>query len=352
MATNPKIPVFPEDREWLAFLLREHPEADAQVRILAATQDLIRKSDQPEDIIDLTIRNDGAEAPELMAKWLLQIGEADKALDFVSQGAGNTLPVALSSQVKLQALLMQNDFEGVRRLLEEDASQFPELLRETLLALADSFLETSQEADPTDQWLNAYKIALEAKNTGSVLMLADIASREGWFMVAREALEWSLEAGLDPARANLALNQLFAVNNTMRDTGESLRAARRISAANPDDLLAQNNVYYLENLLGDPLNTAPERFVSMVERFPDQIFRSSYAFALWKADELERATEQINALDERFRNVPACRLVMGLVAYDNGDPEQARQLVSGIDSDQLFPEEAQLLTELFSRLEN
>jgi hypothetical protein len=43
---------------------------------------------------------------------------------------------------------------------------------------------------------------------------------------------------------------------------------------------------------------------------------------------------------------------MGLVAYDNGDPEQARQLVSGIDSDQLFPEEAQLLTELFSRLYN
>lgn len=339
LATRPGLPLFPNDREWLARRLREHPLANASARILASTQDLVLNSDQSEEIVQRTLNTEGANAPDMMAKWLLQIGESDKAIEFVTTGAGATLPLGMSAQVRLQALLMQNDFEGVKKLLLEEGLEFPEAQRDTLLALADTVLEPVAQSSPTEQWLNAYNLGREQNNVDSVYLLARIATRNRWLNEAQEAYEWTLEKVASPQMSYRILSELIVIFSVRKEAAAMLQTARRMAQVKPDDPVSLNNIYYLETLLGEGAEAGPERFKALVERFPGGIYASGYAFALFKAGKLERASEAFEKLDARYLEVPACRLVGALIASAKQDRSRADQLLAGINPQNLLPEE-------------
>ncbi|MGB0744105.1 MAG: hypothetical protein ACPGSB_06225 [Opitutales bacterium] len=352
LATHPGLPLFSDDRLWLAQRLREHPNSSAYSRLLASTQELVLNSDQAETIVERTVATEGSSNPELMASWLLRIGQSARAIDFVTSGAGTELPIGISEQVKVRALLMQNDYESVKELLQQEDSQIPEAQRESLLALADTVLTPASQNTPSEHWLRAYALGREQSNTDSVYTLARLALRNRWLNEAREAYEWTLENTADPMQSWRMLSELFVVYQLKDATPKMLETARRMLQLNPDEATTQNNLYYLETLLGEEPKDNLERIAALAERFPGEIFSSGYAFALWKTGEFERAAEALSKMDERYMKVPACALVGALIAYDNTDPTRARNLVSTIQPSSLLPEELALYQKLSTKLEN
>jgi Flp pilus assembly protein TadD len=175
---------------------------------------------------------------------------------------------------------------------------------------------------------------------------------KGWMDEALAASKWTLEQNTNAAMEVTVLERLASLYGSMGETQSFLDVSRRLVQIRPDDPRALNNLFYLEALLDAPSDGGPERFARLVETWPDEIFRSGYAFALWRAGEFERAQEQFNLLNERFLEVPVCRLNGALIAFDNQDRSRARQLLSTVEPDQLLPEEAELFEELTARLED
>ncbi len=351
LATDSRLPVFPEDRQWLAGRLREHPGASSRARIIAATQDLLVGSEPSEVIVRRTIAQEGAPAPELVANWLLQIGDSAALIGFLTTGDGLDLPLEPRSNLLLQAYLRQDDFAAVRELLLDAEEVFPDPLRTSLIAYADAVLTPDAGAGPTSEWRRAVTLMRDQGDVEGAFALANLAKERGWLDDAREAYEWSLGATEDPAQTLAILRQLAVVFDLRKDAEGLLGVNRRIARLDPDDDGARKNVYYLETLLDGAPNAPPERFENLVERHPGSPVHSGYAFALWKDGEFERASEQFRLLDERFLEASGSRLVGALVALDNRDWAGARQLFAGIDPEDLLPEEARLFEELSSRLE-
>ena len=350
LSTDPRVPIFTDDRELLAEQLRKHPESTAQIRMLAATQELLSRPDDPEAVVERAIFEEGEKNKKLVANWLLQIGAPQRAVEFLTTGAGSRLPATINAELKLNAYLALNDFAAIRELMAAQGDVLPEDLRNSVVAVTNAVLAASDSGDPTPEWQEAYDLMREQENLGVVLMLADLAAQRGWIDVAQEAFEWSLEMSENPAQKLRIANILVRASAANKDSAGMLKASRQILAIDPNDVSAKNNQYYLEALLEDPPDADPDRFRELVERFPGQIFHSSYAFALWKNGDLEQAAAEHDLLDERHLENSSVSLVGSLIAFDTGNLAEARDLFDRVDPDNLLPEEAALYQDLATQL--
>lgn len=338
LATHPLIPLFDNDREWLAYTLNKHRQANVVSRLLAATQQLQLTPKKRDDIIAEAVRKEAAKDPRKVAEWLMSVGAYPQLIQFLK----SPMAVGIADDPRfgkaLDAFVLNSEISKASELLSSAGGDFNEVRRATLRA----HVAAVDDKGPPTEWREAFQLAQDASATMELLSLANLAYANGWMELAQEAMDAAIGSTSDIETQVWLYNLYLLAAASQGKTAEALELARRSLAVKPDDHAMQNNYYYLAALLDAEPEADPHRMGPMLSDHPASIYLSTYAFTLWKAGLTEEARNQFAQMDRRYLSVPSCRLVGGLLALSAGDYEQAHVYLDGLNVNQLMPEEAKL----------
>ncbi|WP_309399865.1 tetratricopeptide repeat protein [Cerasicoccus maritimus] len=342
------IPMFENDREWLLQSLDEHAKQTPLSRIVIATQQLILTPDQRDTIIQNTVQSEGVAEPDLVANWLLSIGAYDAMLKFINSPAAAPLQADQRWRAQFQALIGQGQVDEAVAVLNEEARDLDQLKRATLLAHIESSRQVSDT--PTQAWRHAYQIAEKQQAYDELMSLAGLSFRLGWINESITATQAALQTAEEKGQKSRALNQLFIIHATQRQTQEALDAINQYLALQPDNHAMRNNALYLDALLATPSQEKLDQMQALVEEHPNSIYPASYAFMLWKVGQLDAAEHQLEHLNRRYLKVASCRLSNALVALDRQDRQTAEAMLNSMSANQLLPEEKLLFEQASERV--
>lgn len=350
LATHPAIPLFDNDREWLMERLRQNRKQTPLSRLLADSQQLILEPAKRQEIIAAAINREGPQDPELVAQWLMANGAYEQLKAFLQSNAASGLDGKGRWGAQMRASLLSGDFDGAMRLLNESDQPVDAVRRATLLAFIELGQQAAPSPTPTDQWKAAYEMAMDARAAHELFSLGQLAMRMKWEDAAVSAFAAAIEF-TDNDREKVAWIPYQLANFTMQGkTQEMLKLVRRSLELNPDDIAMLNNLYYLEALTDAAPGADPHRILPLVQKVPNSIMHSTYAFLLWKDSQLDAAYEQFRLLDSKYYTVPSVRLGGGLILVDRGDYVGAEKLMKPINPEQLMPEERTLFQQAETKL--
>jgi Flp pilus assembly protein TadD len=175
----------------------------------------------------------------------------------------------------------------------------------------------------------------------AMMELANLAERWGWKDQAARA--WWIIAR-QPQGQRIALKRLYRMYLDERDARSLYKVAKRIREIDPQDLVAVNNEASL-GLLLDEDGAQPGQLAEDVYKKSPSIaaFSATYAFALTKAHEPQKALQILQKFSADAANDPAIGLYYGLILAADGQNSAARPyLETALRSNRLFPEEVSL----------
>lgn len=352
LATQPAIPLFPNDRTWLVRELKDIASWNTRAGLLAASQELILKPNDAQSIMDQTVKQYGAKDPALTADWLVSIGAYEQLLTFLDSVPGKQISADNVFNLRMIAALTLGKHELAQSLLESSKpGQISELHRLAMRAQIE-FLQPPLAAEPTETWSQAYETALAADDSGILLQLSRIAYVSKWLAAANEAYASALARTISPVARAQILTEKVNVDLKNLETEQALADIQEFLKIYPDHSAMLNNEYYLTALLGKaPQKEMAPPSARMVEELDGYIW-STYALTLWRAGKPQAAAAALNKLPQKFMSTPSCQLVAILVAIDNKQLDNARALMDAIRVEALLPEERQLLQEARQRLQS
>jgi len=353
MATRPEIPMFENDRAWLAVQLRRFELESPEFGLLAFSQELAYKSDQREALIQQAIKKFGRSNPNLTANWLLSIRDYSQLYTFLQSPAGKQITANDRQKLILESAMIQSDFAQVQKILEEqELTSISEELQLTLLALAEDQQSQIMPDEPTPKWTLAQAAALESSEISTLLILAQIAARSGWWDQASETYAATVQTATAPEVRAEILSEKITVELKKQDTQQALRDIQQVLNIYPEHGVMLNNAYYLDALLDSNLFGEMQYPTEQLSNQLDGFIWSTYALAMWRAGKHELAQEAIDKLPQKYHELPSCQLVKILVAVQNQDIETARNLLDLIPVDGLLPEEAALLKQARQQIQS
>jgi len=349
LASNPLIPLFDNDREWLMIALRKHRNALPLSRLLADNQQIILEPDNRDAIIADAIAREGMDTPELLAQWLMSQGAYEQLLRYLNSPASGQLSEEQRWRAQLRVHLQNKDTNSANAMLKQEDRPVSDVQHATLMAFVNSSI-VEQGSEPTAEWRQAFELAKEEGAANELLSLGQLAMSKRWMDEADACLDLVIEESDDADLQLRAYNLAILRQIIAGQTAEALALTRQATALKPDNDPMRNNQYYLEGLLNDPADADPDRIAELVGRHPNSVFHSTYAFLLWKAGRTKEAQQQLQQMDRKFFSVPSCRLGGALIALDLGQYQQAARFLQGLQPASLMPEEKELYAEAQAQL--
>lgn len=204
---------------------------------------------------------------------------------------------------------------------------------------------------PSKESETTWRAALKATKARPDLLAAIAQLAEGWGYTAEaEEAWWMIANGNENAKE--ALGALQKLYKSKPDTRGLLRVAKRALQLNPDDLVAANNCASLGLLL--TTDNSARRLATRLhtENPSNAIFRTTYAFALFRDGKTPDALKAMETLNEAQLHNPVVAAYYFVMLVENGNMERAHAFLSAANKAALLPEEQQLLTAATRKLLN
>jgi tetratricopeptide (TPR) repeat protein len=316
------------------------PNAPLSDRLLLLEELRVSRTERfPVELAELqeTIQSSGDSGLifQLMS-WQNSHGLYQESLDWKAKlpsSLADPFPIPLAES---EALVGLKDWPELRKRIVAADWGWMNYLRLAIYARVERELGIGQIQE---RWESA--LVATAGEWNAMMELGNLAERWGWKKQAAQAF-WIIAR--QPQGQRIALKRLYRIYSDERNTRELYKVAKRILEIDPQDLVAMNNVASLGLLLGEDGDQAAKLAEDVYEKASSiAAFRTTYAFALIKARQPEKALQILQKLSLDASNDPAIGLYYGLMLAANGKGSAARPyLENALHSDRLFPEEASL----------
>lgn len=343
----------PAERSQLASLIEAHPLAGARERLTAS---LIRLQEKPEDrdqIIASMVSSFRESDPILLSQWLQGIGEYEKSLEIL-ESAPTDNAVASNEAVQMQLgayLSLGKDAEALDFLARYEGAigtSDSEFIR-FILMVREGNRDRRSLDEQARKTLNAIQ---EASDPRSLLVFSRISASAGLIDRALEALNAIDTTSLPPniaAQVIYTRINLLIVMKRSRDAFELGMDKIEVVQQQPVML---NNITYIGLLLGREVSSQVERLRTLVDNNPGLgVLAGTLAYASLLDHGIAEAWTYYQLVPEEFRKNNSASILLGaMLAFENGEAEQARQDISRIDFEDLLPEEVAQLKQLAANL--
>jgi Flp pilus assembly protein TadD len=324
----------------IAQQLASMPEAPLSDRQLLLEEFRVSRKDQfPGKLAELqqTIQSSGDVGLifQLMS-WQNSHGFYRESLDWkarLSAELTDRLPIPLA---EAEALIGVKNWSELRKRIATADWGWMNYLRLAIYARAEHELGVRQIQE---RWESA--LVATAGEWNAMIELANLAERWGWKDQAEQAC-WIVAR--QPQGQRIALKRLYRMYSDQRDTRDLYKVAKRILEIDPQDLIAVNNAASLGLLLDEDKVQAAKLAEDVYEKAPSiAAFGTTYALALIKAHQPEKALQVLQKFSADAASDPAIGLYYGLTLAASGQNSAARPfLEAALNSGRLFPEEASL----------
>jgi tetratricopeptide (TPR) repeat protein len=316
------------------------PNAPLSDRLLLLEELRVSRKDQfPPELAELqqAIQSSGdAGLIFQLMSWQNSHGLYRESLDWKTELPGelaDRFPIPLA---EAEALMGLKDWAGLRRRITTADWGWMNYLRLAIYARVERELGIGQIQE---RWESA--LVATAGEWNAMTELANLAEHWGWKDQAAQAF-WIIAR--QPQGQRIALKRLYRMYSDERNAHELYKVAKRILEIDPQDLVAVNNVASLGLLLDEDRDRAAKLAEDVYEKAPSiAAFRTTYAFALIKSRQPEKALQILQGFSADAANDPSIGLYYGLILAANDQNDAARPyLETALHSDRLFPEEASL----------
>jgi hypothetical protein len=300
-------------------LFAGEPDAGPELARLQAAS--TGRGDDAAQVIDVLAR---AGQPRQGYAWFATLPEATRKLEAPQRAAA-------------EALLAAGDWAALDRQLRNSTWTDNEFLRQALLARA-----ARAEGRAAD-FAQAWELALIAGGSDVRKSLSLLARTEEWgWQVERYDVVWKLFGLLpnyEPAQQALALWEKAHGN-----TANLRKVFARIVEVAPHDLAARNNLTYTSLLLDSNLGPAELSAAALAAGDPkNPFYATTNAFALYKQGRAAAALQRMDEMRVSDQMMPERMLLHGLFAAFAGDATRAANLIDGVVTRDLLPEEKALI---------
>lgn len=346
LTRSPQLPLFPEDREWLADRLESHPLAMPAFFLTAYSQRIMNNPKQRNELIDEAYERFEDTRPGLLANWLNLLGEGARTLELIS------IEEALEStelfSARLQAMSQTQNLAGAQEMLDSGPEDFIAPQRRSFL-LALLALEKGNEDTFVDHWEDAFTSAEEASDWPVLIQLGRISqSRNDFSKMARAFDAAFATGGLDDVSTVEVWEQWLASHLQKGDLDRALEISREIVERFPNLARATNNYAYLRILLDEDTRDAVREIRGLIEQFGMQPeFTTTLALGEMRLGNESQALEALESEPVDWATEGDASLaIYSAVLAANGQEVRARELVAAIDPQGLLAPEQELIAAL------
>ncbi|MCC6234009.1 MAG: hypothetical protein IT580_15295 [Verrucomicrobiales bacterium] len=270
-----------------------------------------------------------------LVEWLNRQGEAARVLALHDLREIVTLPPILMAH--LEALARTREWAALKQAAASPLPLEPWALH-CFRALAADHLRESDLS--RENWRRSFDDADPAPER--LLALGDLTFALGAHDKAVEAYQHLTRDRLHRIPAYRRLAQVYAHS---QDTQRLRAIMREWSAHVPDDPGPDLEFCYLSALTRKDVDVAQARALRLFERLPERpLHRATLALLEWRRDRpqealrlIERSPDPLKVLDPRTRLAHAA-----ILHSQNTAPATVRQLLEGLETDALLPEEREM----------
>ena len=280
------------------------------------------------------------------AYWLIGHGHASDAAAWLRDRYQlSSAPVDLQ-MANADALIAVGNWSEIESELSGQRWEDNEYLRLASIARA---LRAREAPEFTATWDLARKAA--RADQASTFRLGVIVLSWGWKKEACD-LFWR-SADTAPAWRSQALWLLWQIALSERDTSGLLRVASNQYKDEPEDIRYKNNCAFYLLLLNLDLTRARHLAEECWRQSPVQAnVASTYAFALYRAEQFETGVQVLQRLSEQELIRPNIALYYALLLNAAGQKDKARHYLGFVQkTDRLLPEEFELVDHLTNELD-
>ena len=330
----------PEEQERALALLNSLPNRDVTIGVLAAELQLKLHPENAERIYDeasaLWSRQETPDLVEL-ARWLNLHQQSDRVLALIPEDRAVAREALLLA--RLDALASAQRWGDIDQLLSrKDLALDP--------SVAESFRARSAQGrgealDAEGHWNRA--ISLAGGDPGKLRFVANFAEQSHADLIAMKAFD---QLARFPAEAAFAYRGSQRVMQRKGDTVASREAADRLAKLAPEDPNAQDQLAYLNLLLGAEVAANAKTAKLLATKYPNRLsFRVTAALAHLREHDAAGALAQFNAPTpiEWSRTPPAWRAVYAASLMANEKTDEARAIIATIRAEALSKEERALI---------
>ena len=322
--------------------LRLHPKATAQALLLADATDIQLQPDTKSAVLAKMLeRMKGAPVDDRAAglKFLILMGEPAQAAGLLTRNEAMNKRETLSLWLDAQSLT--KNWPAILDALAEPNLPVPGHLAK--LYRGRALVMSGKEAEGRA----AYAEALQETAGATAEFLETLAYLN---LAGEDALfDQGLQRALsDPATAKESFIRILPSVAMRQNAARTLRAYEVAAAASPElakDLTLQNDLAYLNLLLGLPVDTKKIAFLSDANP-RDFSFRVTYALALLKAGKNKEALTLLENCEPDVHVAtlaPHQKVVVAIALAANGRRNEALGLASILPPQQLSVQEIELM---------
>jgi len=287
-----------------------------------------------------SLRTGSPEGKLLLCRWLLNLREPTRLLQAFSLNDVTALPILLPPY--LEALGLAQRWEDLIRATDTQLPIDP-WISEAFRAAAGFRLNRDGLAQ--EHWRRA--VERTQNDPIRILAIGDIAHRMGVRERAIEAFNRVVDTDL---HRTAAYRRLARVYNEIRDTDRLRRLMLQWSLSAPDEPSPNATYAYLCALVHQDLDDARARILQLTEAFPSRAaYRATLAFIELRRNQPQAALQLIQRTRNDGVSSPQTVLVRALVLDANGQSSAAKELVRSLRTDNLLPEERDLLNKVMAR---
>ncbi|WP_309398599.1 tetratricopeptide repeat protein [Cerasicoccus maritimus] len=340
LATQPGLPLFESDREWLIKQLSNPERSTPTMRFLADTQRIILQPLARYGIAQEAVKREGKGDAVLLVRWLIEVGAYENLWQYLASDSGKSIVNGGRWRVDILTMLGR-DPSCAQYILESGDFQVDDLSRailETYVTLPDAV----RSGDESSEWRRAYELALQSQLPDELQALGELARQAQWRASAEEALLAAFETSTkDDDKIRLA-PAVFTQLSENGSTRAMISLSERLLEIEPGSPIYLNNQVYLEALLGEVSDVEIEELQEVVAKGGPNGIHSALALCLLQRGRLAEAEAHYAQLDPKYFGHPSCRLVGLLLAVESGDEVAAKKMVLDLKGSDLLPEEQEL----------
>ncbi len=299
-----------------------------------------------EEVFSQTLPKVGSNAADTaeLLRWLILVGEADRARSWLAQQAEDIRSDPAVMTVRAELAIAQSAWDRLADLLEEGA--WGPVDRDTVrLAFSARLAAQRKNTSLQDQiWDEALVSA--SNRLPDLTLLYRLASVWGWDDQAEQPL-WSV-ARTFPSRT-WAHQTLFNVYRARRDTENMEALIGMLRLADPSMPRYRHDWALMSMLLRERTAWTDEKQVmeTLYKSAPNNpYYATGYAFALAQSDREDEAIEVAENMPSGDRLMPERAPYLAFVYASAMRPDRVDELVAAAEGfDGFLPEESSLLTE-------
>ena len=320
-------------------LLRQHPLANEQHRILAFSIDLALHPDQSAEMLDAAVQKYRTAEPSArcaFGMWLHSRGDNERILAAIPVGEAFKRQDLL--RVCLNALAGLKRWGEIERVLEmKDVPLYPAIKE---LYLARSAEELGSKTVAELHWRRAHLAA--GPSPEMMKEIADYAEKCGQFEQAELAFR-SLTSNSNTARA--AFEGLLRIAGSTGDTAMLCDTLAKMRARWPQDDSVKNDLAYFNLLLGKSVDESMAAAKELIARSPRSLpHLTTLALAAIRKDDAHAALAVYEGFQIPWERIATAQRAIHAAALGvNGKTAEARAEADALNWDELRPEERKLI---------